>query len=156
MRMDEMTSAEAKAAFLECCHSERYSEEMVKLRPFRNKEALLSSSDTVWFSLDRHDWLEAFSSHQRIGDLGKKASRGAREQKSMAQADETVLEEFKALNEKYENKFGFIFLIHASGKSPKEMLSALKNRINNDTDEEIKNASIEQSRITKNRLMDYL
>ena len=80
------------------------------------------------------------------------AQWAAGEQSSVQQADEATLQRLAAGNTDYENKFGFIFIICATGKSASEMLAALQQRLPNDRSEELKLAAAEQAKITALRL----
>lgn len=132
---------------------------MLLLRPFSSAESLLQAAEQVWNKLGPEDFKEAFTHHPKIGDLNSlrekfstSANWAAGEQSSVATASEAVLEELAAGNDRYERKFGFIFIVCASGKTADEMLALLKARLPNDPDTEIKIAAAEQSKITKLRL----
>jgi 2-oxo-4-hydroxy-4-carboxy-5-ureidoimidazoline decarboxylase len=103
--------------------------------------------------------MEAFSHHTKIGDLKSLQEKfsatkewASGEQQSVSAATDQVLIELKELNEAYENKFGYIFIICATGKSAEEMLSALKQRILNDGEDELKIAAEEQRKIMHLRI----
>jgi len=149
----------AEAEFLKCCGSKRWAERMVAARPFSDVEQLLSQSDEIWWSLDADDWLAAFRAHPKIG--GKKAaaaqspeaqSWSAQEQSAMANASAQARRRLADLNEKYEEHFGFIFIVCATGKSPAEMLAILEGRLGNDRPTELRTAAEEQRKITRLRL----
>ena len=151
--------AEATAAFERCCGSSRWSERMARLRPFTSEEALLDAAERTWWELDRADWLEAFAAHPRIGDLNAlmakfaaTAAWSAREQAGVDAAPEDVLQALAVGNERYRERFGYIFIVCATGKSAEEMLAILRERLSNDPDREIRVAAAEQARITRLRL----
>ena len=109
--------------------------------------------------VNEQDWLEAFQGHPMIGDLNslkKKYAQGAnlsaKEQSGAASASEHVLNELLELNQKYVERFGFIFIVCASGKSALEMLQLLKGRINRSQMQELETASQEQKKITMIRI----
>jgi OHCU decarboxylase len=134
---------------------------MAARRPFADRDGLLAAADSVWFSLGREDWLEAFGHHPRIGErnigrFGAGAATASKEQSGMASASEAERVEFAAGNEAYEKKFGHVFLIFASGKSAGEMLEQLRRRLGNDAGQEMANAAREQSLITRLRLERWL
>lgn len=127
--------------------------------PFSNSNQLVVMADRVWWSLEPNDWLEAFASHPKIGE--KKAARAsasetqnwvAQEQSGAGNAAEETMRSLAALNRKYEDKFGYIYIVCATGKSSEEMLANLRERLANDAETEIRIAAREQSRITKLRL----
>lgn len=127
--------------------------------PFVNSEQLLTIADRVWWSLKPDDWLEAFSSHPRIGE--NKAARAtavaaqnwaAQEQSGAQNAADETTRSLAELNREYEEKFGYIYIVCATGKSSEEMLAILRERLPNDEETELQTAAREQSRITKLRL----
>jgi OHCU decarboxylase len=120
-------------------------------RPFRDLEHLREAADRVWQELPREDWLEAFRAHPRIGDP-RATGRAAREQIATRSAPGEVLAALAAGNQRYEAKFGHVFLICASGKSAAEMLEALERRLPNDRHRELQVAAAEQRKITRLRL----
>ena len=114
-------------------------------------------------SLDRKDWLEAFRSHPKIGEKksADSVSTQARqwsgqEQAGVATASDETVESLATLNRAYEEKFGFIFIICATGKTSDEMLSALRERLEHDPVDELSIAAAEQSKITVLRLKKLL
>jgi len=155
---------QAEKELFKCCSSRAWSNEMAKKRPFQNCENLEKVADLTWASLQKNDWLEAFSHHPQIGaDVEKLREKfhstkewSGQEQKGVAGASETVLHELAKLNKDYMTKFGFVFLICATGKTAEEMLHALKTRISNTLNAELQNAQLEQSKITKIRLRKML
>lgn len=164
---DAMTLAELNAApatiFKEkmekCCGSGNWVAKMLQARPFATRHDLLKKADDAWFSSKKNDWLEAFTHHPRIGDVeslkqkfASTANWASGEQGRIKEADDALLSDLKRYNDLYFEKFGFIFIVFATGKSASEMLNLLKTRYDNELVEEITNATIEQSKITKLRL----
>ena len=134
---------------------------MVEERPFQDTQELILTADHVWWSLDEEDWLEAFRAHPKIGE--KKASvdststRWAEEEQSGAgRATNKTLSAFLKANHDYEKRFGYIFIVCATGKSADEMLALLHERMSNEPDAEIRVAAEEQRRITRIRLEKLL
>ncbi len=145
------------------CTSQRWQQEMNIRMPFDSADSLLRSAEIAFTKLKENDWLEAFSGHPMIGDLNslkKKYSQGKdlseKEQQSVKQATNDVLQELLTLNREYLDKFGFIFIVCATNKSAEEMLSLLKARINRSRDEELEQAAIEQQKISKIRMEAFL
>jgi len=126
---------------------------------FVSDDELMSRSGDVWAGLEETDYLEAFWAHPRIGDVDSlrekyantKAIAGG-EQAGVDSADEATLMRLAAANDEYVDKFGFIFIVCATGKSAKQMLEILEARLPNGRDAEIANAAAEQLKITKIRL----
>jgi len=132
-------------------------------RPYETVEALLEHADHIWWSLNSDDWLEAFRSHPKIGE--KRASDNVsaqsrhwsgQEQAGMSSASQETADSLTELNRAYEQKFGFIFIICATGKSSAEMLAALQERLQHDSDTELRLAAAEQAKITALRLKKLL
>ena len=146
-----------------CCGSEEWVRKMLQARPFEDQSELLNKAQEIWTQLETNDWLEAFKHHPQIGDkesLKKKfantAQWAAQEQKGALESDEQVLEELAEYNQRYLQKFGFIFIICATGKSAKEMLTALKIRFKHSAEDELAVAASEQAKITHLRLHKLL
>lgn len=132
---------------------------MTEARPFASPDALLAAADAHWLALGQADWLEAFAHHPRIGqtDLKQKrfaptAEQSAREQSGMAGASDELRAAFHIANTRYQDKFGFVFLICATGKTGEEMLAELRRRLANDAPSELRNAVEQQRLITRLRL----
>ena len=135
---------------------------MASERPFRMLEDLFEKSETVWFSLSPADWLEAFAAHPQIGSrsVAANASRSAewssREQAGTADAGIATLNALAEANHLYHEKFGFIFIVCATGRSADEMLQMCRARFGNSLQTEIEIAAREQQRITELRLSKLL
>ena len=128
---------------------------MLAQRPFRSTEALLEAARSIWGSLSPDDWLEAFAHHPKIGeDAGSTDTRelSAREQHQVGKADASVRAALDEGNRAYAAKFGYIFIICATGRSAESMLAALQERLSNEPAAEIRVAAEEQARITALRL----
>lgn len=136
---------------------------MVAERPFEILDDLIEKADRVWWALEPHDWLEAFRSHPKIGEQ-KAAAAVSDESKRWSEAEQSgvansatqTMQALAQLNQKYEEKFGYIFIVCATGKTSEEMLEILRVRLENDRDEELRIAAAEQAKIIKLRLMKLL
>ncbi len=134
---------------------------MLGRRPFGSRAALLAAAREEWFALSREDWREAFGHHPKIGDLNALRTRFAatrhlaeREQAGVTGAPAEIFEALAQGNLAYQQKFGFIFIVCASGRSAAEMLDLLLTRFRNDPAAEILIAAEEQAQITARRLED--
>jgi 2-oxo-4-hydroxy-4-carboxy-5-ureidoimidazoline decarboxylase len=132
---------------------------MANLRPFKERKILLSKALEIWNQLSESDWKEAFGHHPKIGDVDSLKAKFAstqvwakQEQQGSQQASMAVLEALALGNQTYENRFGYIFIVCATGKTAEEMLSILESRLNNEPIVEIKVAAQEQAKITQIRL----
>jgi OHCU decarboxylase len=124
---------------------------MREARPFAGFDAMLGASDAAWAALAREDRLEAFAAHPRIGDR-KGSAWSEQEQAGTAPADQEVLRALSEGNRDYEERFGHVFLINATGKGPEEMLEQLRRRLGNDPETELAEAAEQQRQITRLRL----
>jgi 2-oxo-4-hydroxy-4-carboxy-5-ureidoimidazoline decarboxylase len=151
-----------KEELIKCCGSENWVNQMIDHGDFVSDENLIEISEKIWFSLKKEDWLEAFRHHPKIGDINSLKEKysvskdlAESEQAGVKTASMDTLTELSKFNDEYEKKFGYIFIVCATGKSAEEMLSIIKSRINNDPEEEIMNAMKEQNEITKIRLNQF-
>ena len=156
--LNNASEAQAQELLSKCCGSKTWVAAMLQAPPFSSEEELFKKADDIWFGLESDDWLEAFSHHPRIGEqhLREKyaatADWSAGEQAGMDSADEEVIAKLAKGNAAYDDKFGFVFLVCATGKSAAEMLGLLEARLPNERNEELHNAANEHAKITKIRL----
>tara|TARA_B100001094_G_scaffold238880_1_gene234359 strand:- start:839 stop:1336 length:498 start_codon:yes stop_codon:yes gene_type:complete len=155
------SSEEAIAKLLSCCACVAWAKSMALRRPFITEQHLFEAADEQWQSLTEKDWLEAFAAHPRIGakkieDDSKHGQWARNEQAGMSKAGDQLRLEMAQLNHDYYERFGFVFLICATGKSADQMLMQLRRRITLERSEEIANAAREQGKITKIRLEKLL
>ena len=137
------------------CGSTRWIARMVARRPFGSQPALLSAARQEWFALSKSDWLEAFSHHPKIGDTNALRQRfttthdlSEREQAGVRGASEETLATLAERNRAYEDRFGYIFIVCATGLTAEEMLARLESRLGNNPSVEIGIAAEEQVKIT--------
>jgi 2-oxo-4-hydroxy-4-carboxy-5-ureidoimidazoline decarboxylase len=159
LSVDAASIDEARARLRACCGSTQWVERMLQRRPFGNVEQLLAAAREVWFALDPVAWKEAFAAHPKIGDRDALRNRfpgtahlAAREQAGVDGAANDVLSALAEGNLAYERRFGFIFIVCASGLTAAQMLEMLQGRLNNDPATEILVAAEEQAKITALRL----
>ena len=153
--------ARAEAALLECCGSTRWASRLAAQRPFAGLNDLCEAADSIWLNLEPVDWLEAFSRHPQIGEkpaIGPDSSRkwAEGEQSGARSATEDVRTRLAQGNRVYREKFGYIFIVCATGKSADEMLALLEQRLQNDPAHELKIAVQQQRLITRLRLEKLL
>lgn len=161
--LNSLTDDEATKELLQCCGSKRWASATATGRPYSDLETLLATSSDIWWQLDRNDWLEAFRSHPKIGEKKAEGQVSAQsqqwsgqEQSGVDSASHETTSSLSALNEAYEKKFGYIFIICATGKTSDEMLTALRERLEHDPETELPIAAEEQSKITDLRLKKLL
>jgi 2-oxo-4-hydroxy-4-carboxy-5-ureidoimidazoline decarboxylase len=158
--LDAQPEAEARIALARCCGATRWIAGMIAMRPFGDDTTLFAAADRVWSGLGPDDVREALTHHPRIGaDLGELRRRYADtagwasgEQAGVRAADEATLVALRDGNVEYEARFGYIFVVCATGKSASEMLALLRARLGNDPDAELAIAAAEQAKITRLRL----
>ena len=158
MTLHELNAAareDALQAMLRCCGARRWAEAMVAARPFATREELLHAAEQAADQLGDADWLEAFAAHPRIGERSE-SGWSQREQAAALNAEESVRQQIARGTAEYEAKFGFIFIVFASGKQPEQILALLESRMRNERKVEIANAAAEQRQITRSRLLKLL
>lgn len=153
---------EAHAALVRCCGAEKWAVGMLSRRPFADDTTLFEAADQVWATMTRADILEAFTHHPRIGsDMDKLREKfGSKgdlewsgdEQKGVTAAAESTLIDLRDGNIAFEEKFGHIFIVCATGKSAAEMLALLNARLPGEREDELRIAAGEQAKITRIRL----
>jgi 2-oxo-4-hydroxy-4-carboxy-5-ureidoimidazoline decarboxylase len=158
-------AAGANAAFdamIACCGARRWALAMIGLRPIASVVALSLAADEVWSNMEEADWMEAFASHPRIGERkaahasAKSAEWSREEQASANTAAERVLDELAAGNALYEQRFGFTYIVCATGKTAEEMLAILNRRLARDRAAELREAVEQQRQIMQIRLGKWL
>jgi 2-oxo-4-hydroxy-4-carboxy-5-ureidoimidazoline decarboxylase len=159
MTLTEMNTGNTDAigqTLLACCGSARWASAMVAARPFADVDELFQEADRVWWSLDASDWLEAFARHPKIGERNNLSAWSTEEQRGISDASAATNQSLREKNIRYQEKFGWIFLICATGKSGAEMLAALDERLAAESESELRTAAGEQAKITRLRLQKLL
>ena len=162
-QLNQLHPAQLRHELSRCCGSSAWVEQMTEAFPALDTESLLKAAERVWFACSEEDWREAFSHHPKIGDTHllreKFAATGqwaGEEQSSVAQTPDAVLRSLAEGNRRYENKFGYIFIVFATGKTAADMLALLETRLHNTASDEIRIAMEEQNKITQLRLQKLL
>ena len=152
----------ALGAMIACCGSRRWAATMVARRPIEDPEKLCASADQIWSTMEVPDWMEAFACHPRIG--GRKAAHATaqsmewsrQEQSAAGSAASDIMARLAEGNALYEERFGFTYIVCATGKGAEEMLAILERRMKNDRDAELREAAEQQRQITQIRLRKWL
>jgi len=157
--LNKLSAEEANHTFMQCCTSSTWVNKMVAARPFIDAQELKQAADNAWIGLSVSDYLEAFEGHPKIGDVSSLRAKYANtkelagnEQGLVKEANDAVLEVLSQGNTDYEAKFGFIFIVCATGKSAKEMSDLLQARLPNNKSQELINAAEEQRKIFQLRI----
>ena len=154
--------ASALDAMIACCGARRWASAMVALRPIGSVVELSEAADRVWATMNETDWMEAFACHPRIGERkavhasAQSVEWSRQEQSSAASASERILVELAEGNALYEERFGFTYIVCATGKSADEMLAVLQRRLARNRDAELREAAEQQRQILQIRLGKWL
>ncbi len=156
---NKLSNNEQKELLEKCCGSSAWVMNMLSGFPAKDLEELFSKAQENWNGCKEDDYLEAFEHHPKIGDINslkKKFENTAQwaqgEQAAVQETSDEVLQALAEGNKAYEDKFGYIFIVSATGKSAEEMLEILQKRLQNTPEEELEIAAAEQSKIIKIRL----
>ncbi|MGI4875781.1 MAG: 2-oxo-4-hydroxy-4-carboxy-5-ureidoimidazoline decarboxylase [Janthinobacterium lividum] len=161
--LNHLLPAARAEALATCCGAGRWVAALNQQFPFATADDLYAAADTTWHNLSETDWREAFTHHPKIGDMSalqKKfastAAWAAGEQGAVRQAAQVTLEALAAGNAAYEQKFGYTFIVCATGKTADQMLHLLQARLPNAPAPELRLAAAEQAKITRLRLEKLL
>jgi 2-oxo-4-hydroxy-4-carboxy-5-ureidoimidazoline decarboxylase len=152
---------EAKAQFLRCCGASRWAEAMARARPFKNESSVYAEAGWLWSQTGQEDWREAISHYPRIGDPAQQREHPssewvAEELQGLHGASLEVLQALAVAHREYEARFGFIFILSATGRGAQEILEQLRERMNNPPALELRISAGEQAQITRHRLEKLL
>lgn len=166
-RADRSAAGEKRVAYLNAlddqvvhgffhtaCQADAWVSAMVTGRPYADVDSVFAAASNSFDRLEADDWLQAFAGHPRIGEQGDAVS--AREQSSATGASEGTIADLVRINREYEERFGFTYIVYATGKTADEMLAIARVRVGNEPEQEIGVASDEQRRITETRLRRML
>lgn len=161
--LNELSQPQLREELMKCCGSASWVKMMMTHFPADDLVEILEEAEEIWYECSEDDWKEAFAHHPKIGDVESLAKRFAStaewasgEQSGVSAASAQAIEALAAGNRKYEEKFGYIFIVCATGKSAEEMLAILESRLQNKPAEEIRIAADEQNKITKLRIEKLL
>jgi OHCU decarboxylase len=159
-RLNALPAGEAEAALIECCASPAWAAEVAAARPYGSIDRLLMSAEDAWWAQPPAEWLRAFAAHPRIGERREGDDRHSRwsrtEQSGAVDAEPATLDALAECNAAYEERFGRVYLVFATGKSAREMLDLCRERLDNDPTDELIVAAGEQAKITALRLRRLL
>jgi 2-oxo-4-hydroxy-4-carboxy-5-ureidoimidazoline decarboxylase len=156
---DHLPIEQKRELLQKCCGSKAWIDKMIAAPPLEDLVDLVETAEEKWWQCSEKDWLEAFEHHPKIGDINSLKEKYANtvawasnEQAGVNAASNEILQTLAKGNDDYEQKFGHIFIVCATGKSAGEMLEILQSRLPNNAEDEIKIAADEQLKITKLRL----
>jgi 2-oxo-4-hydroxy-4-carboxy-5-ureidoimidazoline decarboxylase len=159
-RLNALPEQEARSALTRCCGATRWVEQMLRGRPFASARALHEAAENIWALLAAEDMREAFAQHPEIGasvaelrrKFGATQDLSRAEQALVSEASEATLQALARGNASYRERFGYSFIVCATGKSAQEMLDILRSRIDHAPEVELTIAAAEQAKITRLRL----
>lgn len=159
LRINRLAKNQAIETFQKLCGATQWCSTMETARPFRDSAHLKASADQVFDKLTELDWREAFDAHPKIGDTNSLRMKfagnkqwSADEQSGMSVAADETIQALADYNRSYEIKFGYIFIVCATGRAANEMLAMLLTRMSNDPATELLIAAAEQRKITHLRI----
>ncbi|MFJ5772900.1 2-oxo-4-hydroxy-4-carboxy-5-ureidoimidazoline decarboxylase [Streptomyces sp. NPDC093094] len=151
-RFNAVEEHAAFAALHEACASTAWARRLLAARPYATPEDLFTASDAAMAGLTAQDLAEAMAGHPPIGRPRPGDPTSAREQSGMAGAAEELKAEMLELNLAYQEKFGHVFLICATGRTGEQMRDAARERIGNSPEQERETVRTELGRINRIRL----
>ncbi|MDJ0462587.1 2-oxo-4-hydroxy-4-carboxy-5-ureidoimidazoline decarboxylase [Streptomyces sp. H27-C3] len=151
-RFNTLQVGEATAALHEVCASSAWGSDLLARRPFATADALFLASDAAMAELTAGDLAEAMAGHPPIGRPKPGDPTSSREQRGMAGASEALKAEMLELNLAYQDRFGHVFLICASGATGEQMRDAMRERIGNAPEQEREIVRTELGKINRIRL----
>jgi OHCU decarboxylase len=162
-RWNQLSDDDAAAEVLSCCGSHTWANAIATARPYESEQALFRYAGEVWRSLSVEDWMEAFRSHPRIGEhhaekttTSTSAAWSEGEQRGVQYAEDKIKRAIADGNKQYEERFGRIFIVCATGKQPAEILAILNRRLDNNNEFELKESVAEQEKILQLRIRKWL
>ena len=161
--LNSLDGEAARAALVNCCGATRWVRGMLDGLPVASLSQLFQKAEQLFAELTREDWLEAFRHHPRIGEKTAAETQSA-QARSWSEQEQSGVQESAAetraalaeANRAYEARFGYIFLVCATGKTSDEILALLRQRLQNDAEKELRIAASEQQKITRLRLEKLL
>lgn len=162
--LNSQSEEQVTTALNKCCVSVQWARLMANQRPYTSTSDLIAKAASIWYSkCSKEDYLQAFTGHPKIGDVESLKEKFAhtkewagKEQAKVDDANTDTLLALKKANSEYESKFGYIFIVSASGKSAEEMLAIVQKRLLNPPEEELRIAMNEQHKITVIRLIKLI
>jgi 2-oxo-4-hydroxy-4-carboxy-5-ureidoimidazoline decarboxylase len=160
---NDLTAEAGRQALLGCCSAPAWAERMAAARPYASADDVIRRSGAVVETLTVADLEDALAGHPRIGqrpDSGDHSRQAAdssrREQSGVDQDDGAMLRALAEANLEYEQRFGHIYLVCASGRTGKELLEVLRGRLRNEPEAEWQVVRTELQKINALRLQRLL
>jgi len=161
-RWNSLDAADAAREALPCCGSRAWAIALATQRPIVNEASLVEASTAIWWALSEQAWREAFASHPRIGQhhaashATKESLHWSTKEQQNASTDNAARLALEEANQRYEDRFGRIFIVCAAGKTSAEILTLIESRMQNNEAAELREAAEQQRQITQLRLNKWL
>lgn len=162
-KLDALKGKDFTQLMLSFCGSKAFAKFVAAEKPLECTRTLFKTVDRAFAAMTNKDWLEAFEAHPQIGEKKKAETATQRsgewsngEQSRVSDASELTKEKLRLLNGEYYDKFGFIFICFATGRSAEQMLQLLERRVQRTRAEELQTAALEQAAITRLRIDKWL
>jgi 2-oxo-4-hydroxy-4-carboxy-5-ureidoimidazoline decarboxylase len=154
-QLNALEQEQAEQVLLACCSSAQWASRVAVARPFASPDELYDVADAAVGDLSDGDLDDALSGHPRIGERvdGERGAWSRREQSGIQAADARTLEDMAAANRAYEERFGHVYLVCATGRSAGELLGLLRTRLGNDAATERRVLRAELAKINRIRLV---
>ncbi len=151
-RFNALAEHAALAALHEVCAADAWVRRLLAARPCATVDDLYAASDAATAELTRADLREAMAAHPPIGRPRPGDPASAREQSGMAGAPDGLRAEMLELNLAYQDKFGHVFLVCATGLTGEQMRDAVRERLGNAPEREYEIVRTELGKINRIRL----
>ena len=138
--------------------SDWISVETFELKPFKDKEDLIDKMIHVYENSSRKKIINIFNLHPKLA-IEKKLTTFSSKEQTGAELNTCTKEElieFEDLNEQYQKKFGFPFIIAVKGKNKNEILDSFRQRVKNNFEVEFSEAKLQVKKIASYRLNEIL
>ena len=149
-RLNALPDGDAVEVLLGCCSAPGWARRLAGRRPFGSVDDLLDSADAAWAAREPGELGAAMAGHPRIGERGLSAQ--SRQEQSGVGSDAGTIQALREANAAYEDRFGHVFLICATGRGPDEILAELRRRMAHDPATELEVAAAEIGKINALRL----
>jgi 2-oxo-4-hydroxy-4-carboxy-5-ureidoimidazoline decarboxylase len=149
-RLNGLADRDAVEVLLGCCSAPGWARRVAARRPFRSVDDLLAAADAAWADRAPGELDDAMAGHPRIGE--RSLSAQSRLEQSGVGSDPGTIRALREANAAYEDRFGHVFLICATGRGPDQILAELRRRMAHDPATELEVAAAEIGKINALRL----
>ena len=148
--LNALPARDFEELLLRCCAAPGWARQVTAGRPYASLADLLAAADAAWAARGTGDLDAAMGGHPRIGE--RRLSGWSAQEQAGVGADAAAVTALADGNAAYEQRFGHVFLICATGRGPGEILAELNRRMSNDPATEREVAAAEIGKINDIRL----